>query len=326
MLRRFLKSVYESLPIVRELAQLREIHYKLRDLGTKMDSQMIWNHVDGVQRFRDIELIRFLDFTIRDHPRYGDPLRLFRHEQAICSQNGQDGVIREIFRRIGTADRTFVEVGVGDGMENNTVFLLAQGWKGYWIDGDPRFVETLEATRDADEGYLKWLVSMITRENAASLFERLGIPREFELLSLDIDQNTYYIWEALRDYRPRAITIEYNAALPSDLDWKVRYVPDRVWDKSHNFGASLKAMENLGRERGYSLVGCDFTGLDAFFVRDDLVGDRFAAPFTSENHYEPPRYVYTNRRGHKLGILDRIRPAGSASASGDARPPTAAGA
>jgi hypothetical protein len=56
---------------------------------------------------------------------------------------------------------------------------------------------------------------------------------------------------------------------------------------------------------GYSLVGCDSIGCNAFFIRNDLVGDHFAAPFTSENHYEPARFELSFRRSHRTAILDR---------------------
>ena len=68
---------------------------------------------------------------------------------------------------------------------------------------------------------------------------------------------------------------------------------------TQEFGASLKAFEVLGSRLGYSLVGCDITGINAFFVRNDLVKDLFAGPFTAENHYEPPRYGLCYRFGHK---------------------------
>jgi hypothetical protein len=80
--------------------------------------------------------------------------------------------------------------------------------------------------------------------------------------------------------------------------WIHPYEPDQVWDGTQDQGASLKAYDLLGRKFGYSLVGCDLMGVNAFFVRDDLVGDRFAAPFTAENHYEPPRYYLWHRLGH----------------------------
>ena len=79
-----------------------------------------------------------------------------------------------------------------------------------------------------------------------------------------------------------------------------------MWDGSQNFGASLRALEILGSGLGYSLVGCDLTGINAFFVRTDLVADHFAAPLTSDNHYEPQRYQLTHRRGHRPAILDRM--------------------
>jgi hypothetical protein len=157
-------------------------------------------------------------------------------------------------------------------------------------------------------------VSLVTKENVAKLFGDLGVPIEFDLLSIDIDQNTYYAWEALAGFHPRIVVVEYNAAMPPDVEWKVHYDPDRIWDGSQNFGASLRAFELLGRHLGYSLVGCDFTGINAFFVRSDLTGDLFAAPFTAENHYEPVRYNLVHRRGHRGAILDRTEVSGSKEA------------
>ena len=94
--------------------------------------------------------------------------------------------------------------------------------------------------------------------------------------------------------RPRVVIVEYNAGLPPTYSWKIPYDP-----KAYGFnpmgngnGASLKALEELGAEKGYSLVGCTLTGVNAFFVRNDLLGDHFAAPYTAENHYEPFRFRY----------------------------------
>jgi hypothetical protein len=305
MLTGLLKRWYRRPPVVRELADLRDLQYRIVDEIRQGRDQLEW--------LRLTQRLYVVDFAIRQDPRYVDPKRLSLYDHSACSQNGEDGVIREVFRRVGTTDRTFVEVGAGDGKENNTAFLRAQGWTGFWIDGDPAFVQVVKKSRYDEGGRLKWSVSMVTRENAASLLGRMGVPAEFDLLSIDIDQNTYYIWDGLREYRPRVVVVEYNASLPADPDRKVDYGPDRVWDFTHNFGASLKAFEKLGRELGYSLVGCDLTGINAFFVRDDLVEDHFAGPFTAENHYEPPRYVLFGRRGHANGMLDRARPVESAA-------------
>lgn len=245
------------------------------------------------------------DFEIMRNPRYDDPKRLTKHAFQVTSQNGEDGILHEIFRRIGTTDRIFAEIGVGTGNENNTAFLLSQGWTGYWIDGSDRMLGTLASRQDIDRSHVVPAVAFVTRESIGPLFAKLGVPATFDLLSIDVDQNTFYIWEGLRDYRPRVVVAEYNGALPPDVDWKVRYDPKRIWDGTQNFGASLLALTRLANARGYQLVGCDFTGLNAFFVRDDLIGDHFAAPFTAENHHEPPRYHLTIRRMHRGAVLDR---------------------
>jgi hypothetical protein len=116
-----------------------------------------------------------------------------------------------------------------------------------------------------------------------------------DLLSIDIDGNDYWIWEAIGAVRPRVVIIEYNAAYPPPVAFVAEYKADRVWDGGNYHSASLASLEALGRAKGYALVGCNLSGANAFFVREDeLTGSdgqpRFAAPFTAANHYEPPRY------------------------------------
>ena len=260
---------------------------------------MLWLH-----QTRDV--IELTDFTLHHHPRYSDPARLLRFAAQVNSQNGEDGMIHEIFRRIGTTNRVFAEIGCGNGKENNTAFLLSQGWTGFWIDGEDGYRKSLEGRTDLQGDCLKCITSFVTGENVVDLLRNLGVPAEFDLLSIDIDQNTYYVWESLEGYRPRVAVIEYNSSMPSDVDWKVRYDPSRTWDGSTDSGASLKSLEILGRRLGYCLVGCDITGTNAFFVRSELVADLFAEPFTSENHHEPPRNALLSRRGQQIAILDRM--------------------
>lgn len=234
------------------------------------------------------------------------PRSLRQHEFRVTSQNGEDGVIHEIFKRIGSGSRVFVEIGMGDGVsdENNTAFLLSQGWRGYWVDGSPAHRALLAARPDLAAGITSH-VGFVTRENVTDLLASLKVPAEFDLFSLDIDQNTWHVWDGLQGFRPRVVVVEHNASLPPDVDWVARYAADRVWKGGMNFGASLLAFERLGRSKGYSLVGVETTGANAFFVRDDLLGDHFDAPFTAEHHYQPPRYGAVLKRGHATDVLDR---------------------
>jgi len=243
----------------------------------------------------------YLETHLYRNPKYADPRGLTRYERQTYSQGGEDGIIAEIVRRIGAPGKTFAEFGVTDGLECNTTFLLAQGWRGTWIDGDRRYLKAIARKFGflMDEGKLKVLHAFITRENIEGLFREAQVPTELDFLSIDIDGNDYWVWKALSSYRPRAVVIEYNAFFGPEARWVMRYNPDHVWNRQGTYyGASLKSLELLGREMGYTLVGASFTCTNAFFVRDDLVGDHFLPPFTSEALYEPPRYFLLRRNGH----------------------------
>lgn len=272
---------------------LREISGVLQDIRQEVAS------------LRKTEAIRSIENEWSSNERFRDPIRLLSFAAQVNSQNGEDGMIAEIFRRIGSESKCFVEIGLQDGRESNTAFLIACGWTGYWIDGGTAMKQTIEHRDDITANDLKTITAMVTRENVTEVFADAGIPTEFDFLSLDIDQNTYYVWEGLATYRPRVVAIEYNATVPPYIDWKANYSPTRSWDGTQNYGASLKALELLGHQQGYRLVGCDFTGTNAFFVREDLVGDHFLAPYTAENHYEPSRYPLIHHRSHRREILDR---------------------
>ena len=154
------------------------------------------------------------------------------------------------------------------------------------------------------DGRLKVEQSFVTAANVVDLLQRLGVPEEPDLFSLDIDRNTYSVWEALPQLRPRVAVVEYNATVPPEIDWKVDYVSDRGWNGTSYFGASLKAFELLGRRLGYNLVGCTLNGVNAFFVREDLCGGNFEQPYSAEHHYEPPRYYLTYRTSHPSTFTD----------------------
>jgi hypothetical protein len=212
----------------------------------------------------------------------------------VCSQNGEDGVTAEIFRRIGHGRRVFAEIRIGDGVENNTAFFFSLGWTGFWMDAEPPRVRLT----DAESQTLRFHRSFVTRENIAEQFTALGVPVDLDLLSIDIDQNTHYIWEAIPAWRARVVIVEYNATIPPSVDWRAAYGATRVWDGTASFGGSLKTFEKLGRDLGYALVHCEIVGSNAFFVRSDLLADHFLGPVDSETHFEPPRFELIYQGGH----------------------------
>jgi hypothetical protein len=102
------------------------------------------------------------------------------------------------------------------------------------------------------------------------------IPRDFDLLSIDIDGNDYWIWESLKNHRPKAVVMEYNPVFGPHESKTIPFDEHHMWDgESIYFGASAGALVRLAKSKGYSLVA--YTAeLNVFFVRDDLIGRRFA--------------------------------------------------
>ena len=139
-------------------------------------------------------------------------------------------------------------------------------------------------------------------ENAVQILKKQNVPDEFDLLSLDVDRNTSWVWRALKPLRPRVAVVEYNASIPPQDDWEIPYVAGKSWDGTFMYGAGLLKMEQIGKELGYSLVGCDLSGSNAFFLRNDAVRDLFCEPFTASNHYEPIRLFLGRTWGHRRGF------------------------
>ncbi|MDO8878318.1 MAG: hypothetical protein Q8M24_12845 [Pseudolabrys sp.] len=236
------------------------------------------------------------------NPRYADSRRLIRHGFKVYSQADEDGIIQEIFNRIGVTSRTFIEFGVESGIECNTVKLLTEGWSGLWIDGSDRHAAEIRRTFEPRlaAGQLKLHGAIVSAENINSLIAQAEIAGDIDLLSIDIDYNDYWVWKAIETVTPRVVVIEYNATLRPPMSLVVPYEPARKWDGTNYFGASLEALVRLGRDKGYRVVGCNYAGVNAFFVRDDVAGDHFLDPATAEEHYEPPRYFYAfQSAGHR---------------------------
>jgi hypothetical protein len=279
-----LKGFYRKLPVIRKR---RLLYYHIIDLSKKLDT--LDHRLGKIEKLQQAAIHQ----NLMSQERYRDPKRLFLYEHQVHSQHGEDGIIAEIFRRTGTTGKTFLEVGVGDGFENNTAYLLTQGWTGCWVEGDRWGVRLIRDNRGRllSDGTLKLLELFVTMENIAPAIKAATVPEDLDLLSIDLDQNTYWIWSALADIRARVVVVGYNPAFPPSVDWKVEYNPQPRWDGSFYYGASLKAFELLGRRLGYCLVGCDLTGTNAFFVKQELCQGAFCEPFDSETHYEPHEWI-----------------------------------
>ena len=250
---------------------------------------------------------------LKADPRHSLPKSLIPFGHKVYSQNEEDGMIREIFKRIGTTTRTFVEFGCGDGLQNNTLALLFDGWKGLWIEASPKLAKKIciHLPKTIRAGVLTVLNAFVTRDNINQLISSAIHQSEIDLLSIDIDGNDFHVFDAIRCVEPRAVVIEYNAKFVPPTLFCMDYDEGHIWEGDDCFGASLKFLEVGFAKRGYCLVGCDLTGTNAFFIRKDLVGNKFLRPFSAETHYEPTRHHLTSfRSGHlsSFGALEESLP------------------
>jgi hypothetical protein len=224
------------------------------------------------------------------------PLDLTQFELKGFSQNGEDGVIQEIVRRVGAGNRTFVEFGIGDGTEGNCVFLAQLlGWRGVFLDADPAAYRKL-ARRYEYQAYVSTELAYLEPDTIESVLLRAGVDMEPTVMSIDVDGNDYYLWQALKRIRPRIVVIEYNAALDPSQPLVQPYSTARSEGPAF-FGASIGAMRRLGASKGYRLVHTELAGVNAFFVRHDLGQGSFLA---DENvPVRPPNYYLDDvQMGH----------------------------
>jgi len=247
---------------------------------------------------------------LKNMPKYSAPRSLGRFAAKAYSQNDEDGIIQEIFKRIGVTNKTFIEFGIGDGLECNSFNLLLSGWNGLWIEGSAKSCDAIKKglPKLIQTGKLKVENSFITKDNINSLIARnLGNEqREIDLLVIDIDGNDYHVWKQISCVKPRVVIFEYNAKFLPGTKWCMEYREDHTWGYNDAFGVSLSFLEVKLADAGYSLVGCNLTGCNAFFVRNDLLQDKFLAPCTAEHHYEPARY-FALKSGHpaSYSVLER---------------------
>jgi len=203
------------------------------------------------------------------------PRSLTESEFQVSSQWGEDGIIQHLIRSVPIERRVFVEFGVQDYRESNTRFLLQHdNWSGLVMDGSARNIEAIRRDAIYWRHNLKAECAFVTRENINSLIEKQGIVGDIGLLSIDIDGNDYWVWQALECISPRIVIVEYNSLFGPAVKVTVPYDPAFVRGRAHYsnlfWGASLSALCDLAGRKGYVLLGSNSAGNNAFFARADV--------------------------------------------------------
>ncbi len=277
----------------------------LRSIGRKVMGRDIYPALAGQiasleLRLQKLEatLGRIENRQLEAHEAAGYRGKLADWEFQVFSQSGQDGIIQHIIRNIDVPQTTFVEFGVQDYREANTRFLLLNNnWSGLVMDGNEANVAAIRRDPIYWRYDLKVDCCFITAENINDVLRDRGFVGEIGLLSIDIDGNDYWVWQAIEAIQPAVVICEYNFRFGCDRPVVVPYDAKFVRGEAHfswiYYGASLPALCHLANRKGYGFVGCNSFGNDAFFVRRDLL--------------KPPLFEITPTAGYVAGKFREMR-------------------
>lgn len=208
------------------------------------------------------------------------------------SQNDEDSITLDILKRLNLNNGYFVEFGVGNGLENNSIILLSLNWHGSWFGGEDL------AFKISNNSKLNFKKIWITKDNILDLY--LSLNKKADLISLDLDGNDFYLAEQLllNEVCPDLFIVEYNGKFPPNVNFKIQYDPNHTWDGGDYFGASLLAFNELFIKFDYKLVCCNLTGANAFFVKNKFSNLFSDIPESLFDIYNEPFYFLRNRRMH----------------------------
>lgn len=194
----------------------------------------------------------------------------------VFSQLEEDGLLMFLFAVLGTKNKTFIEIGSNDCINSNCANLaLNFGWSGIFIDADEKLLERgkkfYQKYSPFPQELPKFICAKVMRENINDTIKNGGLQGEIDLLSIDIDGNEYWIWDAIEVVQPRVVIVE------TMVEYGMRnvLVP---YDKNYFFpgkhplyhGASPLAMTKLADKKGYRLVGCNELGFNHIYVRKGI--------------------------------------------------------
>jgi hypothetical protein len=214
-------------------------------------------------------------------------------EFKVSSQWGDDGIIQYLIHQVRPSWDTFIEFGVENYRESNTRFLMMNdGWRGLVFDSSPDLMAQLRGEELYWRYDLTAVTAFITRENINSLIKDAGFSGPVGLLSIDIDGNDYWVWEAIDVVDPDIVIVEYNSVFGPHRAISVPYDPAFVRQKAHPsylfWGCSLPALCVLAQRKGYVFVGCESNGNNAYFVKASRAGN--LVPLSAEQGYVRSRF------------------------------------
>jgi hypothetical protein len=194
------------------------------------------------------------------------PTWLLEFKRDEHSQTGEDGIIEKILEVLPSNDKWCVEFGAWDGvfLTNTRSLICSKGFSAVLIEADKN--KFLELQRNYTQHNNKVItinrfVGFGDNDNLDRILSDTPIPKDFDLLSIDIDGNDYHVWKRVLQYKPKVVIVEFNPTIPTE----VRFVQPA--NPALNHGSSLLSLVELGKEKGYQLVSV--LPFNALFVKDE---------------------------------------------------------
>lgn len=232
-------------------------------------------------------------------------------EFSVFSQFGDDGIIQWLIQNLDIPNKTFIEFGVEDFSESNSRFLMMNdNWSGFVMDGSELNIKILKSSYYYWKYDLACKAVFITKDNINNLIEEQKFHREVGLLHIDIDGNDYHIWKEIDVIEPIIVIVEFNGIFGKDRPLSVIYDENFIRSNAHHsnllFGSSIKSLYELALEKGYSFIGCNSGGNNAYFVRNDKLND-VVRPVTLEQGYIESKFRESRDKNNNLSFLNKAK-------------------
>lgn len=255
-----LKAFQEQFPLSDEVAVIDKDTMRLTAIYSRKD---FFHELYSVYAEDETEMICYREQSFQYYKIKAESLN--QYAKNINTQHGEDGILSELFDRIGTTSKYAVEFGGWDGifLSNIRNLIIERGFSGLFIEGDAERAQNLLKNYEdyPNVDCMAAYVGFRGEYTLERILKEKHAPEQIDLISIDIDGYDYHVWDALKEYHPRVIIIEYNPSIPNEI------VFINPYNESIFCGSSAAALVELGRQKGYSLVAVTETNL--IFVTDE---------------------------------------------------------